>query len=295
VLKKYKKFNIKIEEYITLILIISSFFITSPSEYFVFFHGEIIISKYTIAFTFLFILSVLTTLYKNRIQRIIDTIKSGVKIPEVTIEDQIIHFLKNKGKILLVIRDYLPFVLCMLAFSSIKNLSTILNHTSIEPWFINAEQILINNIREYVNSLIEPYKIIKNILTLSYNTYTLSVPILAIYLHLTKKFSAFREFMLAIIISNILGLTINITLYGPNSVSFPVAFTSIVLFFSLTVSPKLTLFYMPIAILLCFADILNFSHYFISILIGIVIGIVSIPVSKLLIKLDRQFINRRKY
>jgi hypothetical protein len=302
------KIRLKVEEYIALAVIIASFFVTSPSKYFYLFNGWIVMSKHMMAFWVLFVFSILTILYKNRIQRIIDTIKSGVEIPAVTLEDQATHLWKSRYRILLVARDYLPFVLCLLAYTNLTTIVDMFGRATIDTFMLTAEQMIIGNLRNNMIVFVNQTIVFKDALAVAYNTYAISVPIFALYLHLLKRFKNFREFMLAIIIASFFSLGINCFLpsYGLTTmttgipkdllgtVSLPACYTTLVLFFSLTVSPKLTFLYTPVAILLFLADSLSYSHYVISILSGALTGLISIPISKLLIRIDTWAFDRRK-
>ena len=119
--KLLKKLAIRPEDILAVLMIIPSLLAARQSEYYYFLNGNIVVSKHTSGLLLLLILSILTALYENRTQRIIDTIKSGVKIPEVTMEDQLVYLWKTKFRVFYVARDYLPFLICILAYHSLLN------------------------------------------------------------------------------------------------------------------------------------------------------------------------------
>jgi hypothetical protein len=90
-MKENKLHIIRPEDVLALLMILPSIWVTSPSEYYYLFNGNLVVSKHTTALMLLLLFAVLTSLYENRVQRIIDTMKSGVKIPAVTIQDQSLY------------------------------------------------------------------------------------------------------------------------------------------------------------------------------------------------------------
>jgi len=277
-------------------MIIPSLWVTSPSEYYSIFYGNIILSKHTTALLLLFIFALLAALYENRIQRIIDTIKSGVKIPEVTISDQTVHLWKTKFKVLNAIRDYLPFLVCILAYYRLVTLIPHSPHEGLDKIFIHMDAVVVNGFREYIMSRVGTYKGFNDFLHLFYKTYIIAVPFVAIYLYIFKEYKKFREFLLAIVVGLILSLLIDMffpsigmalytkkfNVHWNGTISIPSLFTAIVLFYSLKVGKTLTSFYIPVAILFFMADILSFSNYFSAVVVSIVVAFLSVSVARLL-------------
>ena len=75
--KLLNKLAIRPEDILAVLMIIPSLLAARQSEYYYFLNGNIVFSKHTSGLLLLLILSILTALYENRTQRIIDTIKSG--------------------------------------------------------------------------------------------------------------------------------------------------------------------------------------------------------------------------
>ncbi|MFH1223702.1 MAG: hypothetical protein V1647_05105 [Pseudomonadota bacterium] len=270
---------IRIEDVLAALMILPSIWVTSPSEYYSLFNGNIVVSKHTTALILLFIFAILTALYENRIQRIIDSIKSGVKIPAVTMEDQTVFLWKTKFRILYVIRDYLPFLICILAY---HRLQAILPHwevINLDNAFRWLDLHIIEGFRAALISWGSNSPRFNDVIGLSYKSYFLSVPIIATYLYLIKDTKKFRQLFLAIVTGSIFALIVQ-------TVSLPAIYTSVALFYSLKISRILMYWYMPIAILCFLADILTSSNYFAAVVIGVIIGVVSIPIAK---RLEERF------
>ena len=287
---------IRVEDVIAALMIIPSLWVTSPSEYYSLFNGSLILSKHTTALILLFIFALLAALYENRIQRIVDTIKSGVKIPEVTIQDQTVHLWKTKFKVLNSIRDYLPFLLCMLAYHRLVTMVPHSPNEGLDKIFMQIDAVVINNFRHYIMIKVGPHKWFNDFLHLFYKTYIIAVPFVAIYLYTFKEYKKFREFLLAIVVGLILSIVVDIFLpsvgtdvitkkfqvHWDGTISIPSLYTAIVLFYSIKVGKTLTFFFLPVAILFFVADILSFSNYFSAVVISILVALVSIPLARLL-------------
>ncbi len=285
-----------------MLMIIPSLWVTSPSEYYSLFNGNIILSKHTTALLLLFIFALLAALYQNRVQRIIDTIKSGVKIPEVTIQDQTVHLWKTKFQVLNAIRDYLPFLLCMLAYQRIVTLIPHSPHAGLDKFFMQIDADVVNNFRNYIIGHFGTYKSFNDFLHILYKTYMISVPFVAIYLYIFKEYRKFREFLLAIVAGLILSLLVDLFLpsigmdiytkkfhvHWDGSISIPSLYTAIVLFYSFKVGKTLTTFFLPFSILFFLADILSYSNYFAAIITSIILAAISIPTARLLIWRSRR-------
>jgi hypothetical protein len=294
--KKIKLSLIRPEDILALLMILPSLWVTSPSEYYYLFNGNIVVSKHMTALMLLFVFAIFTALYENRIQRIIDTIKSGVKIPAVTIADQIVHLWKNKFRILYVIRDYLPFLVCVIAYHRLTVFIPEVNmkDSVIDRIFMSFDRFLIEDLRLYFLTWTGNYTWIKDLLSLSYKTYFLAVPILATYLYMLKEFDKFREFMLAISIGTLISLLFSIIMpcLGleaviksissdlTGSISLPAVYTATVFFYAFKFNKTLALFYLPIAFLFFIADILTYSNYLLSIILSLIIGYLAIPIAK---------------
>jgi len=273
---------IRIEDILAVLMILPSIWVTSPSEYYSMFNGNIVVSKHTTALTLLFMFAILTALYENRIQRIIDSIKSGVKIPAVTIEDQSIYLWKTKFRILYVIRDYLPFLICILAYHRLLDILPAITIYRMDDIFRSVDGALVEGFRSTVLAWEHNSHRLKDVISLSYKSYFLSVPIVATYLYLIKDLKKFRQLFLAIVIGSIFALIINILFRTSDtrSVSLPAIYTSVLLFYSLNISKLLMYWYMPIAVLCFLADILTHSNYFIAVILGIIVGVAAIPISR---------------
>lgn len=293
---------IRTEDVIAMLMIIPSLWVTSPSEYFSLFNGSIILSKHTTALLLLFIFALLAALYQNRVQRIIDTIKSGVKIPEVTIQDQTVHLWKTKFQVLNSIRDYLPFILCILAYQRLVTLVPHSPHEGLDKLFMQIDAVIVNDLRNYIIGKIGHYKSFNDFIHIFYKTYLISVPFVAIYLYIFKEYRKFREFLLAIVAGLILSLLVDIFLpsigmdiymkkfhvHWDGTISIPSLYTAIVLFYSFKVGKTLTTFFIPVAVLFFLADILSFSNYFTAVIISIIIAAISVPTARLLIWRSRR-------
>lgn len=253
-------------------MIIPSLILTSPYEYYRFFDGSLVISKHLTGVLLLLIFAVLAVLYENRVQRIIDTIKSGVKIPSVTFEDQVKNLWQKKLLILKVFRDYLPFLLCILAHQ--KLLSILEQKITIHQF----ENIISNSTRYNILSYIISFPKLKDIMYITHKTYLLIVPVLAVYLYFFKQFKQFRQFLFSVIIISIMDLAM---LYFFNiKLSTPIIYTAIVLFYSLIIDKSLFLFFISIAILIFFTDFMIFATNHIITLLSISLGVISIFISR---------------
>jgi hypothetical protein len=294
--KKIRLSLIRPEDVLALLMILPSVWVTSPSEYYYLFNGNIVVSKHMTALMLLFLFAIFTALYENRIQRIIDTIKSGVKIPAVTIGDQIVHLWRNKFRILYVIRDYLPFLICVIAYHRLTIFipQVDIRNSVIDRMFMSFDRFLLEDLRLAILAWIGGYHWFKDLVSLSYKTYFLAVPILATYLYMLKEFDKFRQFMLAISIGTLMSLLFNIMMpcLGlesviknissdlTGSVSLPAVYTTTVLLYSFKFNRTLALFYLPIATLFFIADILSYSNYLLSIITSLLIAYLAIPVAK---------------
>ena len=294
--KKIRLSLIRPEDVLALLMILPSVWVTSPSEYYYLFNGNIVVSKHLTALMLLFLFAIFTALYENRIQRIIDTIKSGVKIPAVTINDQIVYLWRNKFRILYVIRDYLPFLICVIAYHRLTIFipEVEMKDSVIDRIFMSFDRFMIEDLRLWALAWIGNHLWIKDLISLSYKTSFLAVPILATYLYMLKEFDKFRQFMLAISIGTLLSLLLsimmpclglesvikNINSNLTGSISLPAVYTATVLFYSFKFNKTLALFYLPISILFFIADILSYSNYLLSITLSLLIGYLAIPIAK---------------
>ncbi len=287
---------IRTEDIIALMMIIPSLWVTSPSEYYSLLNGSIILSKHATGLLLLFIFAILAALYQNRMQRIIDTIKSGVKIPEVTIQDQFVHLWKTKFNILYVIRDYLPFLLCIIAYQKLVTLVPHVPHQGLDKIFLHIDAVVVQEFRHYILSKVGHYRWFNDLLHLSYKTHILAVPFVAIYLYIFKEYSKFRGFLLSIVVALILSLVVDIFfpsigmdiytkkfhVHWDGTISIPALYTAVVLVYSFKVGKTLTSFFIPVALVLFLSDILSFSNYFSAIMISIIVALISVPLSSLL-------------
>ncbi|MEI6079896.1 MAG: hypothetical protein WCQ53_04590 [bacterium] len=295
-IKENKLHLIRPEDVLALLMILPSIWVTSPSEYYYLFNGNLIISKHTTALMVLILFAVFTALYENRIQRIIDTMKSGVKIPAVTIQDQSVYLWKRKFRILQVIRDYLPFLVCFMAFHRLTVLIPHVKGYDVDRIFMSFDRFAIEGIRLKILGWFGSSREFKDLISISYKTYLLGVPIIATYLYMVKELKQFRQFLLTISIGLILALLINMLfpsmglesiirgIKAPltGSVSLPAIYTTAVLLFSIKFSKALSTFYIPIAILFFIAEILSYSNYLLTILISVIVGLIAIPLAKLI-------------
>ena len=294
---KENKLNlIRPEDVLALLMILSSIWVTSPSEYYYLFNGNLVVSKHTTALMLLVLFAIFTSLYENRIQRIIDTMKSGVKIPAVTISDQSVYLWKRKFRILQVIRDYLPFLVCIIAYHRLTVLIPHVKGYNIDRVFMSFDRLVIEGVRLKILGWFGSSREFKDILSLSYKTYLLGVPIIATYLYMVKQFQKFRRFLLAIIIGSILALLIsmffpsvgldsivnNIKAPLSGSISLPTIYTTILLLFAIGFSKALSSFYLPIAILFFIAEILSYHSYLLTIVIGVIVGLIAMYLAKLI-------------
>ncbi|MEI6093708.1 MAG: hypothetical protein WCQ47_08565, partial [bacterium] len=234
--------------------------------------------------------------YENRIQRIIDTMKSGVKIPAVTISDQTVYLWKRKFRILQVIRDYLPFLVCIIAYHRLTQLIPHAKSYNIDRVFMSFDRFVIESLRLKTLSFFGHSREFRDVLSLSYKTYLLCVPVIATYLYMIKQFKKFREFLLAITLGSV--ITIIVSIIFPSigleailnnsraplsgTISIPAIYTVIVLVFSLKYIKPLASFYIPIASLFFISQILSYSSYMLAIVISAIIGLVAVPLARLI-------------
>jgi len=292
--KLLKKLAIRPEDILAVLMIIPSLLATRQSEYYYLLNGNIVFSKHTSALLLLLILSILTALYENRTQRIIDTIKSGVKIPEVTMEDQLVYLWKTKFRILYVARDYLPFLVCILAYHPLLNVIPHLKYYHLDNAFMYIEKHFVEVWRVAIIGWFNHTSSFKTLMAVAYKTYVLSVPILAAYLYMVKNLEKFRGFLLAVVFSSIMALMVNILLptigldasikqiiaAQNGSVSLPALYSSVIMFFAFKIGRTLGLVFIPLATLTFLADILTYSNYLLAVLIGVLIGAVAVPLAK---------------
>ena len=294
---KENKLNlIRPEDVLALLMILSSIWVTSPSEYYYLFNGNLVVSKHTTALMLLVLFAIFTSLYENRIQRIIDTMKSGVKIPAVTISDQSLYLWKRKYRILQVIRDYLPFLLCIIAYQRLTVLIPHVREYNIDRVFMSFDRLVIEGTRLKILGWFGSSREFKDILSLSYKTYLLGVPIISTYLYMIKQFKKFRGFLLAIIIGSALALLIstffpslglaaivnNIKAPLSGSISLPTIYTTILLLFAIGYSKPLSSFYIPIATLFLVAEVLSYYSYLLTIVISVIVGLIAMYLAKLI-------------
>jgi len=292
-----KKLAIRPEDILAVLMILPSLWAARQPEYYQFLNGNIVLSKHTTGLLLLLILSILTALYDNRIQRIVDTIKSGVKIPAVTIEDQLIYLWKTKFKILYVARDYLPFLICILAYQTLLSVIPHIKYYHLDEFFMMIEKNFVEWWRVAIIGWFSERATFKALMTVAYKTYILSVPILAAYLYMVKNLEKFRYFLLAIVLGSVMALIANMLLPSMGldaytkqiisarngSVSLPTVYSAVVMFFSFKVGRTLGCVFLPLAALSFLADILTYSNYLLAVLIGIALGAIAVQFSKLLI------------
>ncbi len=289
-----KKLAIRPEDILAVLMILPSLWVARQSEYYSFLSGNIVVSKLTGGLLLLIILSLLTALYENREQRIIDTIKSGVKIPQVTMEDQLIYLWKTKFRILIVARDYLPFLICILAYHTILNGLPHVKYYNLDNIFMVTEHKFVESWRVAVIGWFSQKTNFKALMQVAYKTYILSVPILAVYLYMVKDLKKFRYFLLAVVFGSVMALIVNIFmpslgLYAYSkeiiaaqngSVSLPTVYSSVVMFFAFKIGRTLGFVFIPLALLSFLADILTYSNYLVAVLIGILIGLIAVPLAR---------------
>lgn len=295
-MKENKLHLIRPEDVLALLMIIPSIWVTSPSEYYYLFNGNLVVSKHVTALMLLLLFAIFTSLYENRIQRIIDTMKSGVKIPAVTMSDQAVYLWKRKNRILQVSRDYLPFLLCIIAYHRLTQLIPHIKHYDIDRIFMSFDRSVIESLRLKALALFGQSREFKDILSLSYKTYLLGVPVIATYLYMIKQFKKFREFLLAITLGSIIALLVSIIFPSlgleailnnskaplSGTISIPAIYTVVVLVFSIKYSKPLASFYIPIATLFFFSQILSYSSYLLAIVVSVIIGLVALPLARLI-------------
>ena len=289
-----KRLAIRPEDILAVLMIIPSLWVARQSEYYSFLNGNIVVSKLTGGLLLLLILSILTALYENRAQRIIDTIKSGVKIPQVTMSDQLIYLWKTKFRILLVARDYLPFLICILAYHTILSDLPHVKYYHLDNFFMVIEKSFVESWRVAVIGWFSHNVNFKAMMSVAYKTYILSVPILAAYLYMVKDLKKFRYFLLAVVFGSAMALIFNMLLPSMGldaytkqivsaqngSVSLPTVYSSVVMFFSFKIGRTLGLVFIPLALLSFLADILTYSNYLVAVLIGILIGVIAVPLAR---------------
>jgi len=292
--KTLKKLAIRPEDILAVMMIIPSLWAATQSEYYYFLNGNIVFSKHTSGLLLLLVLSILTALYENRTQRIIDTIKSGVKIPEVTMEDQLVYLWKTKFRILHVARDYLPFLICILAYHTLLNVIPHVKYYNLDSTFMYIEKHFVEVWRVAIIGWFNQTSSFKPLMTIAYKTYILSVPILAAYLYMVKNLEKFRYFLLAVVLGSVMALIVNMLLptigldaftkqivaAQNGSVSLPTVYSSVVMFFAFKIGRTLGFVFIPLAALSFLADILTYSNYLLAVLIGIAIGAIAVPLAK---------------
>ena len=292
--EKRKKLAIRPEDVLATLMIIPSLWAARQSEYYYLFNGNIVVSKHTSVLLLLLILSIMTALYENRTQRIIDTIKSGVKIPEVTMEDQWVYLWKTKFRILYVARDYLPFLICIFAYHYLLSIIPHIKAYSLDNFFIYIEKTFVELWRVPVIGWFNQTTNFKTWMVVAYKTYILSVPILAAYLYMVKNLEKFRYFLLAVVLGSVMALVVNMLLPSMGldaytkqivtaqngSVSLAAVYSSVVMFFSFKIGRTLGLTFIPLAALSFLADILTYSNYLCAVIIGVAIGAIAVPLAK---------------
>jgi hypothetical protein len=290
--------TIRPEDIIALVFILPSLYISSPYEYYKFLNGSIVVSKHLTAFVLLLIFAFFAALYENKVKRIIDTIRSGVKIPEVTIEDQLTHLWKSKNIVFRTFRDYFPFIFFILAYQTISEYLTAQDLvTKISANFINIISTLSIEFKFFITKFLKTYPSLKSILEFSHKTYFLSVPILTTYLYFLKKYNKFRIFFTTIMLASIFSLFINLflqenlklvvdtkTILTNTKISIPTLYTVVVLYYSFIMNKTIAGLYLPIALILLVQDIVAYSNNFLGLLLSIFITIIAISISKLIIK-----------
>jgi hypothetical protein len=293
-MKENKLHIIRPEDVLALLMILPSIWVTSPSEYYYLFNGNLVVSKHTTALMLLLLFAVLTSLYENRIQRIIDTMKSGVKIPAVTIQDQSLYLWKRKFRILQVIRDYLPFLVCIIAYHRLAVIIPHVKDYNLDRIFMSFDRLVIEGARLKILGWFGSSQEFKDFMTVSYKTFLLGVPIISTYLYMVKAFKKFREFLLAIAIGSAIALIISMvfpcigleaiikSIPGPmtGSISLPAIYTATIIMFSIKFSRPLLTFYIPIAALFFLAEILSYSSYFLVIIISVMVGLIAVPLAR---------------
>lgn len=289
-----KRLAIRPEDILAVLMIIPSVWVARQSEYYSFLNGNIVVSKLTGGLLLLLILSVLTALYENRAQRIIDTIKSGVRIPEVTMGDQLIYLWKTKFRILLVARDYLPFLICILAYHTILNGLPHVKYYHLDNFFMMVEKNFVESWRVAIIGWFSHKTNFKALISIAYKTYILSVPILAAYLYMVKDLKKFRYFLLAVVFGSAMALIFNMLMPSMGleastkqiiasqngSISLPALYSAVVMFFAFKIGRTLGFVFIPLACLSFLADILTYSNYLVAVLIGILIGVIAVPLAR---------------
>lgn len=279
--------KLRVEDLIAILLLSYSANLSAKFYYIIF--GHIEISRHILAIILLIIFAIATSIYKIRKTIIVDSIKSEVVLPKIKLKDEVLEIWKNKKDILLIIRDYSPFLIILLSYYTILD-----NTPSIEGENIFRVPEKITFFAQWIKSLLENNPRINNLAEYSHKSHIFSVPILAIYMYLLKTQRMFRKFMFAISISAIIGVLIAKTnQLGINNLSMPACFTMIVLIYAARVSKPVTHFFIPIAILLLAMDIaINISYVYITIA-GILNAITAIFISDTVINTEHRF--RRRF
>lgn len=292
--KIFSRKAIRPEDVLAFLMILPSIWVARQPEYYYLFNGNIVMSKHLTGFLLLLVLAIVTALYENRIQRIIDTIKSGVKIPQVSMEDQLVHLWKTKYRILQVARDYLPFLICIVAYHSLQSIMPQFGSYRLDEAFIYVEKLLVEPWRTHVINWFSNVTDFKTLMTIAYKTYILSVPILAGYLYMIKDLQKFRNFLLAVVIGSIVALLINAIMPSMSldshsrqligayngTVSLPAVYSTVVLFFAFKIGRTLGLTFVPLAVLSFMAELLTYSNYLTAVLIGFILGALAVPLAK---------------
>lgn len=279
--------QLRIEDLVAIIVFYFSIKMSSTFYYIV--SDNIAISRHLIAIIILVLFAITTSIYRIRKRIIVDSIKSEVELPRLTIKDELIETWKKRHEILMVIRDYLPFLIILVSYYNIlKNTPSITEH----PIFRTPESLL--SIANFIKETLAQNFFLKKLANLSYSTHIISVPILASYMYLLKTQRMFRRLLLAISISAITGILIAKTSQlGIFHISMPVCFTTIVLIYAGKVSKPVTHVFLPIATFLLAMDITINIPYLSTTIAGVLNAIAAIFFSDTMIKTEYKL--RRRF
>ena len=117
--------------------------------------------------------------------------------------------MENKIRILLVARDYLPFLICILAYHTILNDLPHVKYYHLDNFFMMVEKNFVEGWRVAVIGWFSDKANFRALMSVAYKTYILSVPILAAYLYMVKDLKKSLYFLLAVVFGLAIALIFN--------------------------------------------------------------------------------------